>query len=337
MMLYQEQRKTFTGRTAIHLYFWIFIACFIFAASMMADATYQFAGGLSVSLVVFCSLPVYLHFYILERYFNHNKYYTYIFALIGIIVVSAFNCFYFFSHVFGVKNNYLQWTVDIIFVLIITTAIKFVRSGFNQKLLLQEAKNKQLEAELNFLKSQVNPHFLFNTLNNLYALSLENSEKVPEVILKLSDLMRYILQSSKNSKVQLDDECKFLQDYIELEKLRLHDGSKVDLYISGTLKGRKIAPMLLIPFAENSFKHGGKNGSGLFFIQIELIVTQMGKLFYRVENSKNTDISSSNQKYPPGMGLHNIERRLELLYPHRHKLAIDENKDRYQIELELQL
>jgi two-component system LytT family sensor kinase len=337
MELSQEQRKILIGRTAIHIYFWIFIACFIFAASMMAGATYQFAGGLSVGLVVFCSVPVCLHFYILERYFNRSNYISYIVSLLAIVFVSAFICYYFFSHVFGVKNNYLQWTVDIIFVLVITTAIKFVRNGFNQKLLLQEAKNKQLEAELNFLKSQINPHFLFNTLNNLYALSLENSGKVPDVILKLSDLMRYILQSSEDRKVKLEDECKFLQDYIELEKLRLHNNKQVILDIGGELKGKKIAPMLLIPFAENSFKHGGENGAGLFFIKIELIITQTSKLFYRIENSRDKSAPSYNQKTKPGMGLHNIKRRLELLYPHSHQLVISESEDRYKIELDLQL
>jgi LytS/YehU family sensor histidine kinase len=257
-------------------------------------------------------------------------------VLLSIIIISAFVCYYFFSNIFGVKNNFLQWTVDIIFVLIITTAIKFVRNGFQQKLQLHELKTKQLEAELNFLKSQINPHFLFNMLNNLYALSLDNSKKVPEVILKLSDLMRYMLKASSDKQVQLQDECTFLKNYLELEKLRLHNNCHVTSNFSGDLTGKIITPMLLIPFAENSFKHGSKNKAGAFYIHIELIVTN-NRLLFRVENSKDEKTKNHEQKPISHVGLSNIKKRLELSYPDKHKLSINDNKYTYSVELELQL
>ena len=196
----------------------------------------------------------------------------------------------------------------------------------------QEFKTKQLETELNLLKSQLSPHFLFNTLNNLYGLTLKKADNAPEVIMKLSDLLRFTLETSKKNKVELRKEIDFIENYVELEKLRLSNRCDVKLNISGNSEGKMIAPMLLITFIENSFKHGGSSINKNSFIRIFLNI-QNDLLKLTVENSRQEDQYQSSLK----IGLENVRRKLELLYPGKHTLTIVDRKEIFKINLEIVL
>jgi sensor histidine kinase YesM len=196
-------------------------------------------------------------------------------------------------------------------------------------------EKEKLEAELKFLKSQIHPHFLFNTLNNLYALTLQKSDKAPDVVIKLSNLLEYTLYSEKKAEVELSEEFKLLTGYIDLEVLRFGQRLKISQQINGNHDGLLIAPLLLLPFIENSFKHGaGKDTKAPFIdIRIDLIDKQ---LLFSVKNSFHSD-PGKKEKYNEGIGLKNVKRRLELLYPDRHDLEIIQNDDVFTVKLKLDL
>ncbi len=245
---------------------------------------------------------------------------------------------YFFNwlsfELFLLNYSFIQSVLEVLFVLIIVTAGKVAKDGFKQKIKIQDIEDKQLQMEINLLKSQVNPHFLFNTFNNFYALSLDQSEKLPQLFLKLSDLLKYMSESSSKRVVTLKEEFDFIQNYLELEKIRLSHDREIKLNVTGDLSKKIIAPMLLIPFIENSFKHGINTKSKDFYVSIYLAVSGEGIVFV-VENSKQRNFNEKSRL--TGTGLINVKRRLELLYPKCHNLTIEEGKSVFKITLEINL
>ncbi|MBK9108073.1 MAG: histidine kinase [Saprospiraceae bacterium] len=201
----------------------------------------------------------------------------------------------------------------------------------------KELLTRNIETELQSLKNQINPHFLFNTLNNLYALTLKKSEQAPEVVLKLSDMMRYMLYECNEPMVTIEQEMKYIRNYIELEKLRYSANSEIQLDVDEQLSKYKIAPLLLIPFVENSFKHGMQNTIDQAFIQIQAKLVG-NELFFAVHNSKPQ--SAPDQARPKtvgGVGLVNAKRRLELIYPMRYVLDIQDMPDTFKVDLRIDL
>lgn len=199
-----------------------------------------------------------------------------------------------------------------------------------------ERRQSALEAELSALKAQVHPHFLFNTLNNLYALSLNNSPKSPEVILGLSDILRYMLYECNTEMVSLQKEVLMLQQYMSLEKLRYEDRLDVNLAISGVLQDKQIAPLLLLPFIENAFKHGASEKRGQAWINIDIAVTETS-LRLKVSNGKPDDAIREEDRQIGHIGLQNVRKRLDLLYPSRHQLKIVDDESAFLIVLDVDL
>jgi two-component system LytT family sensor kinase len=195
-------------------------------------------------------------------------------------------------------------------------------------------KTQKIGLESSFLKSQVNPHFLFNTLNNIYALSLRKSEQTPVIIEKLESLLHYMLYDCKADLVPLENEFTFTNSYIALEKLRhKEDQCVVTVTITGEPKGKMIAPLLLINFLENAFKHGTKTSFGKSWINLNIDIHQHG-IHFKLQNSKPLSaIGQAISEYQGGIGLQNVERRLQILYPRRHKLIMSNLKDRFEIDL----
>lgn len=188
----------------------------------------------------------------------------------------------------------------------------------------QQLEKEKLEAELKLLKSQINPHFLFNTLNNLYALTLQNSHKAPEMVYKLSQLMNYMLYDSNQPDVPLQKEIQYIQNYIALEKVR-YDSLDVSLNVYDVPDSIRIAPLLMLPFVENAFKHGVSNQLSGGWVRVDILL-QNDTLVLKVENSKNTTLIPE-QKSVSGIGLQNVKKRLELIYPDRFSLqSMDEGE-----------
>ncbi|NPA44351.1 MAG: histidine kinase, partial [Chlorobi bacterium] len=219
-----------------------------------------------------------------------------------------------------------------IFLLGISTSIKVTQNWYENEKQKNIIKNEKLNSELSFLKSQVNPHFLFNTLNNIYSLANRKSEYTADAIMKLSHLMRYMLYDAKKNKVDLQNEINYLADYIELQKLRMPDKSKVIFNIEGNSENMQIEPMLLIPFVENAFKHGDIFSDNA---KIDILLKiKNNELYFMVEN--NIDMKAVTEKDDVnGIGLDNLRKRLELLYPEKHKFIIKIEDDLFISSLKI--
>ena len=213
----------------------------------------------------------------------------------------------------------------------ISTITRETREWYLQEKERKEMEKQQLLSELSFLKSQVNPHFLFNSLNGIYALAIKKSEKTPEAILQLSDLMRHMLYESDKEKVALEKETEYLKNYIQLQKLRLSPEVQVNFQVEGELQGKTIAPMLFIPFVENAFKHGVDSGGGNIQIKMQAKGNTLSfDMINRISQAQNKDAVS-------GIGLANVRKRLDLLYPGRYKLEYKATNGNFVVHLHLAL
>lgn len=221
------------------------------------------------------------------------------------------------------------------FAVVCVGLLKFVEDYFELEARRKELENQQLTSELQFLKAQINPHFLFNTLNNLYYLALNQSTRTPEVIARLSGMMRYMLYDSNHPLVPLSKEIEYIENYLNLERLRLDDRVPIIFEVEGNVEGVRIAPLILITFLENAFKHGVSGSADDVFITVKLDVND-GSCHYRVTNSKLAE-NRKTLTEKSGIGLQNVRRRLELSYPQRYELRTDETEDRYRVDLQLQL
>ena len=202
----------------------------------------------------------------------------------------------------------------------------------------QELEREKLKAELQLLKAQVHPHFLFNTLNNLYSLTLTQSGRAPEVVLKLAGLLRYMLYECNVPLVPLCKEIKLMQDYIELERLRYGDRLDLAVNISGNPEGKAIAPLLLLPFLENSFKHGASEHLDQAWISLDITILENSLKFKLINALPPEPLLLSK---PPivahGIGLENVKKRLELIYPQRFKLKTIQETETYLVTLTVDL
>ncbi|GHB54449.1 sensor histidine kinase [Persicitalea jodogahamensis] len=217
----------------------------------------------------------------------------------------------------------------------ISTSVAAVQKWQHDAQLRQNLERAKTESELSFLKAQINPHFFFNTLNNIYALTVIDVEASREALHKLSRMMRYVLYDSQQGTVQLSQEIAFAQDYIKLMQLRLTDKVTVQLTPPNPMSDVPIAPMLFLPFIENAFKHGV---SATQPSRIEIIIRQNGaKIHVEVKNTLFSAKQSTNLEESNGIGLVNTRRRLDLLYPGRYELDVQEDRqeNEYKVHLEL--
>jgi len=206
-----------------------------------------------------------------------------------------------------------------------------------QELILKIRKDKEIShehaiAELQLLKSQISPHFLFNVLNSLYALALERSEETPDVILKLSDILRYSLYETQEKEVPMANEIHIINTYIEIERLRIPESAQVSFIYSGVGATSKIAPMLLLPLVENAFKHGTDSTVGSSYVEA-VLSCDADMLTFVCRNS----FKESPAKDIGGIGIQNIRKRLQLLYPQRHSLEIEKKENVFTATLKLKL
>lgn len=221
----------------------------------------------------------------------------------------------------GLNPGHLFSSGMILLILFISTSVAAVQKGRQETKVRQELEQQKISSELSFLKAQINPHFFFNTLNNIYSLTMFNVESAREALHTLSRMMRYVLYETESGKIPLSKEIAFVQDYIDLMKLRLTDNIRVSFAPPVPLVDVPIAPMLLLPFVENAFKFGiSTTEPGQIFIGIR---QQLKHLEIEVRNTlfaeKRVTLDESN-----GIGLVNTRRRLDLLYPHRYTLTVTE-------------
>ena len=213
-------------------------------------------------------------------------------------------------------------------------AIKLLKRWYLKQKETEQLVREKINAELQLLKAQVHPHFLFNTLNNIYSFILNNSGKAPEMIRKLSSLLYYILNDCNRQLVALDKELSMIQDYITLEQIRYGDRLNLSLQIQGSAKGKMISPLLLIPFVENSFKHGTSRMLTHPWVRLDIQI-EKDFLEFRLTNNKPEHTNESAGK--KGIGLNNVKKRLQLLYPETHSLNIIETEMSYEVFMKIAL
>ena len=290
-----------------------------------------------IGIFSFIALATYINLYLLiPRYLFLKKHKHYA-SFVSLLVISTALLIAFWLSGYDQIDwfsRFIASIINVVFVLLMTSAGKFLIEYLRKMMKLKEIENKQLKAELNLLKAQVNPHFLFNTLNNLYGLITQNqNQKAAEITLKLADLMRYLLESSKADKVSLNKEIQFLEDYLSLEKIRLSPKTDLKFTVSRIKKEIFIPPMLFIPMVENAFKHGLNTISTDSFAHFSLSV-QGDELFFEAINSVGKSPENSEKS---GTGLENLKKRLQLIYPQKHQLELEQTSNQFKVILHIQL
>lgn len=210
--------------------------------------------------------------------------------------------------------------------------IKFFKLWAIKQKALMQAQQEKIMAELQLLKAQVHPHFLFNTLNNIYSFSLDNSPKTPELILKLSSLLSYMLYDCKTDEVRLEKEIGIMRNYVDLERERY--GSKIEISwnVEGDIKDQFIAPLLILPFLENAFKHGTAEQIERSWLSVDISMKQ-DVLRCKIANSKNDYVAYRNN----GIGIANVKKRLEFIYPHSHELKLNDEGNFFVVSMLVKL
>jgi len=328
----------------IHLIFWSILMGVLILVHFQFLGEIDQAIGASIVNILGIALLVYAHLnWLLPRFFMMGKYLEYVLGLIIFLLSTASLRFFVGKSLIAV----MKWPLQDIFnpryfvslvltgiiLVLLSLPLHLIENWIKKIELETELKTYQLEAELRFLKAQVNPHFLFNALNNIYSLSFTASEKAPEMILKLSDMMSYMLYDCKNDSVLLSSEIAYLRKYIDLQQLKKDGEFNIEFEVKGEDCALNITPMLFTPFFENAFKHGNLEDTVHGWMKSQLLVSG-NKIHFTIENSTKGEDEKSKKG---GVGLENIRERLKLLFPDRHRLRIKHIEHRFMVQLDLTL
>lgn len=340
--LHLVNTKTLAIRIARHLAFWIAIV-FYFGWGFGLNINAKVSLLNALSYVPGHMMLVYsLLYFLTPRYLVKKKYLQFAIGLVVVILICA--CYASlanltlaaFKQTFrGVSLDTGRNVLPFIHVGGLAFSIKFLNFWQQQKQQTLEAQRVQLTTELELLKSQIHPHFLFNTLNNLYAYTLDRSDKAPEIVLKLSNLLRFMIYESKAAQILLHKEISLLQAYIELEQLRYGERLDVSFSCRGDMDGKQIAPLLLLPFLENAFKHGTSRQIDQCWLSFDLNIEgsiMQFKLVNSIDKEEEKMIAATG-----GLGLQNVRRRLDLLYKGNYQLDVQHEEEVFIVSLLLQL
>lgn len=336
------------GRLILHGIFWCFVLLFYtyFFGSGSNDMSYVLSFSIFLMPITIATTYVFIYklipeYLMLKKYIKFALYSLYTFIISSyLIVISIFYGLIYLSHfeynnMAPVSQNLLFVMIGVYLVTMLVSAFKLLKLNFKQvektsKLenTILETQLKLKEQELQYLKMQIHPHFLFNTLNTMYGFAIKKADETPEMILKLSNLLDYLLYQIDKPFVLLTDEINHIHDYLALESLRFNNTLNIDFNTENISENTKIAPMLFLPFIENSFKHGVLK-HGLLHIKINISFKDQIIYFY-IENTstKSTEPNS-------GIGLENIKKRLDLLYRDAYKLSILNDEGRFKVHLNL--
>ncbi len=311
--------------------------CLVFHGAALFKADTIIVPMLVKSLLV-CASVFYVNVYfLLPRYMFRGLYTRYV---IGVVVCSALLLLllYVLLPWHDVVPNEKQgpfvgaWLLPVAGMFFVSTVYAYFRRDRISHKREIDLTHQNIEFEMKFLKSQINPHFLFNALNNIYALSIIKSERTPEMILKLSDMLRFTLYDSENMKVKLGREIEYIVNYIEFQKLKMDSEPNIKVDTSNCNPEMMIEPMLMIPFVENSFKHGNIDNVKKGWLQIE-IKTLGPILVFKVKNSLPTVALSKD--VVGGIGVENVRKRLDILYPDRYEFEIDTSNNTFSVYMKI--
>lgn len=337
-------------KTPLHLFFWccvwLFFSSFFSVGSNNENFIFWFSSILSAIAIVASYVFIYNlipNFLIAKKHkqFILYSFYAGVFIVCAVLMTVVFGFVFFYNLEFqqmpALTKNSGVILVCVLLIIVFSSSIKILKHNyisleekktFENKFLQSQLQLK--EQELKFLKMQIHPHFLFNSLNTIYGFALQKANEAPEMILKLSNLLDYILYQIEKPKVLLQEEINHLDDYISLEKMRFHDALQVNFKKEILQNDVNISPMLLIPFVENSFKHG-KIIDGILQIDIYLKVDKQTLTFTVKNSSKNKEDAAT------GIGIKNIKKRLEMMYSEKHQLDIVEKNNTFNVTLVVDL
>lgn len=289
-------------------------------------------------------LSIINNYWLLPKLIREGKYGFYIFSIVVAIALFSLNEELLLEQLMDEGAKYAGWSIQgfyfamfrSAFIVLVFSCYKFLWDYQNKISRIKTLEKENVESELKFLKSQINPHVLFNNLNNIYSLALDQSEQVPKMILKLSQLMRYMLYDSNEQHVPLEKEIEYLRDFIALQKLRLEDSALITLHIEGNPAHKKIPPLLLITFVENSFKHSMKTTDKHVEIIIRLEI-KGNKLHFHTANTYSATDDDHTGGKRGGIGLKNVTKRLDLIYDDNYQLKFYPNTEYYHVTLEIEL
>jgi LytS/YehU family sensor histidine kinase len=291
-------------------------------------------------------------YYFLQRYLSRNKNWMITTGLLTLFIflIAFFNYFTFvlafyvdtqvgfFKTMPGMDFIIPRWSRATLFnyptIIGFALAIKLLKNWYIKQEEADQVAREKINAELQLLKAQVHPHFLFNTLNNIYSFIINDSPAAPEILKKLSALLHYLIYECDKPMVKLEDELKMIKGYIDLEKIRYGDNFNMSLQIQGTPGNKMIHPLFLIPFLENSFKHGTSQMLTHPWINLEIFV-EKDLLHFNLSNSKPALLDETT--LARGLGLSNVKKRLAILYPGMHSLNIAESIMSFNVELKIPL
>ena len=328
-----------------HVFIWLSLVSFVLFVVRNNDRfTTQ---GILVLFVLYGLINIslfYINYLILiPRFLDRKNYAVYAMAVLFVVVgygLAKYGVGRIFpndvllrnsTNIIGFWSYFISTVITSLMFIFLSIVLKFSIAWFLNERIQRDLENQRLTAELAFLKSQINPHFLFNSLNSIYSLAYQKSDNTPGAILKLSEIMRYMLYESNDNKVALEKELQYLQNYIDLQKIRFGKNAFIDFKIEGEVGDQRIVPLLLIAFIENAFKHGVANDAATA-IQL-LIRIDATTLYFFIRNKKH----ANNRDAVGGIGLSNVKRRLDLLYPRKYSLEIRDEIDTYTCELSLVL
>ena len=327
----------------IHLLCWVLILTYQYSGYLIESASFV-SIALGVSMTIIQIVEFYIcYLWVYPKYLKKGKIPQLVLGVIfalGVFIALRFlieeilylNWFNF--HNYSDQTTTISYIIDNIYYgisyITISAAVYSVQQNFKTEIANRKLKDEVVKSELAFLKSQINPHFLYNTLNYVYSLAIPISDKLANAILRLSDLMRYTLNESPDGRVSLVKEVEYLESYIELFKMRFEPNFFVDFNAEGIVE-QKVAALVLIPFVENAFKHGVLNDEK-HPVRIKLKVNGK-RLSFEVSNK----ITHAQKDHSSGVGLVNIHRRLDLIYPDQHELLISNNGNTYKTTLIINL
>ena len=338
----------FLKQSILHICFWLIVWFFFKIFFSVGTSNTQFIFWFSTLLSVVSVVASYVFVYeLIPNYLLKKKYkefvlytvYASVFITCGVFMTVAFGFVFYFNLEYqnmpALTKSAAVILVCVLLIIVIASVVKILSHNYKSLERNKTLENKILQAqlqikeqELKFLKMQIHPHFLFNSLNTIYGFALKKKDEAPEMILKLSNLLDYILYQVDKPTVNIQDEVNHLEDYISLEEMRFHDTLNVSFQKENINADVQIATMLLIPFLENSFKHG-KIVAEKLEVAMNLSI-ENNMLIFEITNS-----SSNEENQRKGIGLENIQKRLEMLYPNAHQLILEAKENQFKIQLRI--
>jgi len=343
-------------RWLTHVLFWILLLFFYSLAMHSSYGSIYKSFNRNVILLLPQILASYYIIYFLNPLFLYKKKYilfgilfligTYVFSVLArFLVIYVVEELYreppfvqesFLEIATDFKRLYREFFHKVYLPVFLVVSIKLLKERFEEKSRRELLEKEKIAAELNFMKAQIHPHFLFNTLNNLYVLTLQKSEKASDVVLKLSEMLDYMLYKCNENRVTIAQEIQLIQNYIDLEQLRY--GDRLELVFNKNIDNHQtqIAPLILVSLIENAFKHGASGAVAIPKIKIEIDVKNEHLLF-SIYNTKPTEAQKDTTNFKKGIGLVNTNSQLQLIYPNKHTIEIIEDKASYNVKLQINL